>query len=279
MLRRPKVVLIAAVAGLGLILLALVPSRLNDQLKRLIGFVYLPFAGAADGTEQLARRSRALTPRTILLEEIDQLRRENRRCRLQSFQTEQALRENARLRALVQWKSRQVWNLRFARVIVEDPANWWRSIHLNVGEKQGVSLDDTVLTDQGLVGKVVSVSKNRSRVALLGAPNCQAAAVILQSKSRGTIAASTRGGIIDRQIVALEHLPNDAPLEAGLEVETSGAGDIFPEGIPIGRLIDSQSSEFDLYSRARVRLWVDLDQLNEVWVIVDERGEEREEQP
>lgn len=277
MLRRPKVVLIAAVAGLGLILLALAPSRLNDQLKRLIGFVYLPFAGAADGAERLARRSRALTPRTILLEEIDQLRRENRRCRLQSFQTEQALRENARLRALVQWKSRQAWNLRFARVIVEDPANWWRSIHLDAGEKQGVSVDDPVLTDQGLVGKVVSVSKHRSQVALLGAPNCQAAAVILQSKSRGTIAASPRGGIIDRQIVALEHLPNDAPLEAGLEVETSGAGDVFPEGIPIGRLIDSQSSEFDLYSRARVRLWVDLDRLKEVWVIVDKRSEEREE--
>ena len=277
MLRRPKVVLIAAVAGLGLILLALVPSRLNDQLKRLIGFIYLPFAGAADGAEQLARRSRALTPRMLLLEEIDQLRRENRRCRLQSFQTEQALRENARLRALVQWKARQAWNLRFARVIVEDPANWWRSIHLDIGEKQGVSMDDPVLTDQGLVGKVVSVSKNRSRVALLGDSNCQAAAVILQSKSRGTIAASPRGGIIDRQVVALEHLPNDAPLEAGLEVETSGAGDIFPEGIPIGRLIDSQSSEFDLYSRARVRLWVDLDRLKEVWVIVDERVEEREE--
>lgn len=277
MLRRPKVVLIVAVAGLGLILLALVPSRLNDQLKRLIGFVYLPFAGAADGVEQLARRTRALTPRTLLLEEIDQLRRENRRCRLQSFQTEQALRENARLRALVQWKSRQAWNLRFARVIVEDPANWWRSIHLDVGEKQGVSMDDPVLTDQGLVGKVVSVSKNRSRVALLGDSNCQAAAVILQSKSQGTIAASPRGGIIDRQVVALEHLPNDALLEAGLEVETSGAGDIFPEGIPIGRLIDSQSSEFDLYSRARVRLWVDLDRLKEVWVIVDERAEEREE--
>lgn len=277
MLRRPKVVLIAAVAGLGLILLALVPSRLNDQLKRLIGFVYLPFAGAADGAEQLARRSRALTPRTLLLEEIDQLRRENRRCRLQSFQTEQALRENARLRALVQWKSRQAWNLRFARVIVEDPANWWRSIHLDAGAKQGVSVDDPVLTDQGLVGKVVSVSKNRSLVALLGAPNCRAAAVILQSKSQGTIAASPRGGIIDRQIVALEHLPNDAPLEAGLEVETSGAGDIFPEGIPIGRLIDGQSSEFDLYSRARVRLWVDLDRLKEVWVIVDNHGEEREE--
>ena len=278
MLRRPKVVLIAAVAGLGLILLTLVPSRLNDQLKRLIGFIYLPFAGAADGAEQLAHRSRALTPRTLLLEEIDQLRRENRRCRLQSFQTEQALRENARLRALVQWKARQAWNLRFARVIVEDPANWWRSIHLDAGEKQGVSVDDPVLTDQGLVGKVVSVSKNRSLVALLGDSNCQAAAVILQSKSRGTIAASPRGGIIDRQVVALEHLPNDAPLEAGLEVETSGAGGVFPEGIPIGRLIDSQSSEFDLYSRARVRLWVDLDRLKEVWVIVDERAEEREEQ-
>ncbi len=277
MLCRPKIVLIAAVVGLGLIL-ALLPSRLNDQLKRLIGFVYLPFVGVSEGASQLAQRSRALTSRTLLLEEIDHLRHENRKHRLRAFQMDEALRENARLRALVQWKSRQVWDLRLARVIVEDPANWWRSVGLDIGAKQGVSVDDPVLTEQGLIGKVVSVSKHRSRAALLGDPQCRVAAMLVKSKDKGIIGPSPRG-VINRRIVALEHLRSDASLEPGLLVATSGESSIFPEGIPIGRLIDSQSYDFGLHSGARVRLRVDLDRLKEVWVIVNAGGSREEGQP
>ncbi|MCS1407671.1 MAG: Cell shape-determining protein MreC [Verrucomicrobia subdivision 3 bacterium] len=278
MLRRPKVVYSLIVLGLGLILV-LLPSRLNDQLKRLVGWAYLPLVGVANGVEQVGHRSSAyLTPRSQLLEEIDRLRRENRKIRLQSFQASEVFRENARLRAMVQWRARQSWDLRLARVVVEDPVNWWRSIVLDAGEKQGIGVDDPVLTDQGLVGKVIAVSGHQSRVALLGDPNCRVAAMLLESGHPGIVTPSA-DGVLNHRIVELKHLPSDAPLKPGLEVATSGAGGVFPKGIPIGHLIDSQSYDFGLYAEARVRLQVNLDRLDYIWVIVDQDEREQDGQP
>ncbi len=266
MFRRPKVALIATVVGLG-ILLALLPSRLNDQVKRLIGWSHLPIGGLADGVEQLGHRSRAyITPRSALQREIDRLREENRRVRLESFQTKAVYEENRQLRALVAWREQQPWTLRLGRVLVEDPSNWWRGLYLGVGSEQGVALNNPVLTDRGLVGKVIAVQANRCRVALLGDSNCRVAAELKGTGESGIINPSSQG-VLNRRLVNLNNLLSDSPLKPGREVVTSGSGGVFPKGIPIGRLVDSQSYEFGLYSEARVRLDVDFERLDYAWVI------------
>jgi rod shape-determining protein MreC len=268
MLRRPKVVLIMAVMGVGL-LLVLLPSRLNGQLKQAVGWFYLPFVGAADGVEEIGHQSRAyITPRTSLLSEIDRLREEIQRLKVREFQLAELHRQNAQLRKLVEWQVQQPWTLKLGKVIGDDPANWWRGVTLNIGEAEGVQVDDAVLTEQGLVGKVVSVSSGRSKVSLLGDPNCRVAAVIGDS-GYGGIVTPIGLGAINRRIVELQHLSSDANLEPGVKVSTSGSGGVFPSGIPIGRLIDSQSYDFGLFSGARVRLSADLDRLDFVWVIVE----------
>ena len=273
MLHRPKVVICIAVLGLGLTMV-LLPSRINDQLKRVVGWSFLPLMGSANGVEELGRRSRAyLTPRSILLAEIDRLRQENRRFRIWEFQWEQQRLENARLRAMVAWKTDQSWDLKLARVIIEDPTNWWRGAILDLGSKDGLAVDQAVLTEQGLVGKVVQVGPTRSKVSLVGDPNCRVAAV-LGGSQHGGIVTSSRRGAVHRRIVELQHLPSDADLEPGTEILTSGAGGVFPKGIPIARLLDSQSYEFGLYSGARVRLLADLERLDLVWVITNRAGEE-----
>jgi rod shape-determining protein MreC len=270
MFRRPKVIIVSLVVVTGLFLI-LLPSRLNDQLKWMLSWVYLPLVGVADGVEGVGHRSRAyLTPRSRLLAENDRLRRENRQLRVLQFQSQVFRRENARLRSLVEWRAQHEWNLKLARVIIEDPANWWRGVVLNIGMSEGVQVDDPVVTEEGLVGKVISVSGNRSRVALLGDANCKVAAVLGNSSQGGIVLPSAQNAV-NRQVVELKHLPSDAELEPGMEIFTSGAGGVFPRGIPIGRLIDSQTYNFGLYSGARIRLRADLDQLDLVWVIV--RGE------
>ncbi len=275
MLRQPKVVIVSVAIGAGL-LMALLPSRLNDQLKRVVGWLYLPFAGAADGVEETGRRSRAyLTPRANLLAEIERLRNDAQRLRVRELQSAQVYLENARLRELVDWKVQQPWDLKLARVVVEDPANWWRTVTLDLGEDDGVQVDDAVLSDRGLVGKVTSVVGGRSKVALLGDPNCRVAAMLADTGFGGIVTPSGQGAM-NRRIVELKHLPSEADLEPGMEVLTSGTGGVFPRGIPIGRLIDSQSYDFGLYSGARVRLRVDLDRLDQVWVIVRPESNQEE---
>ncbi len=263
-----------AVLAVGL-LMVLLPSRLNDQLKKSVGWFYLPMIGAANGVEAVGHQLRAyVTPRSSLLSEIDRLRQDNHRLRVRDFQALEVFRENRRLRQMVQWKGAQPWDLRLAKVIIDDPANWWRSVSLDIGSDDGIKVDDPVLSVQGLVGKVISVSGGRSKVALLGDPSCRVAAVLGNSGHGGIVTPSGQGAI-NRRIVELKHLPSEADLAPGAEVLTSGAGGVFPSGIPIGRLIDSQSYDFGLYSGARIRLRADLDRLDYVWVIA--RSESHEE--
>lgn len=255
--------------------MVLLPSRLNDQLKKSVGWFYLPMIGAANGVEAVGHQLRAyVTPRSSLLSEIDRLRQDNHRLRVRDFQALEVFRENRRLRQMVQWKGAQPWDLRLAKVIIDDPANWWRSVSLDIGSDDGIKVDDPVLSVQGLVGKVISVSGGRSKVALLGDPSCRVAAVLGNSGHGGIVTPSGQGAI-NRRIVELKHLPSEADLAPGAEVLTSGAGGVFPSGIPIGRLIDSQSYDFGLYSGARIRLRADLDRLDYVWVIA--RSESHEE--
>jgi rod shape-determining protein MreC len=59
----------------------------------------------------------------------------------------------------------------------------------------------------------------------------------------------------------------NSTLKAGQSVVTSGLGPIFPQGIPIGKIVDSWDVEYGLYTEARVKLTTNPGGLEEVWVL------------
>ena len=68
-------------------------------------------------------------------------------------------------------------------------------------------------------------------------------------------------------LVELTYLSGNADLKSGEGVVTSGEGEIFPPGIPIGQVVDSRAVEFGLYTEARVKLSTNLGALEQVWVL------------
>src|SRR6266699_1400220 len=83
-------------------------------------------------------------------------------------------RATARLK-LFQWEQQHRWKsrLKLAHVITRDPANWWRTVQIDLGSRDGLRTNLTVLTTEGLVGRVHSVGFTRSQVVLVGDPNCK----------------------------------------------------------------------------------------------------------
>ena len=179
------------------------------------------------------------------------------------------LRENERLRALYGWTKVSPWKVKLARVIARDPANWWRNIHIDLGQRDGLRTDLPVLTADGLVGRVAEVGEARSRVVLVGDPNCRVAALALEGRvavDNGVISGGS--SVVDPSLVELSYLSRNSGLKPGQMIVTSGLGGVFPKGIPIGHLVDFRSIEYGLYTEARVKLAVNLNQLEEVWVMV-----------
>ncbi len=265
MLRRPHYIAFGLVLLITVILLNL-PNRASARLKLGIGSVFLPLFGLTGSSQHLARKAtEAVLPRGELLRQNEALRRENQQLRLEVLRAEGLERENARLRELVGWQQVQHWKVRLARVVLREPANWWHTVQIDLGSRDGIQTNSPVLTTEGLVGRIGAVSLTRSQVVLLGDPNCKVAArVENETRDSGIIGP---GGPLDRELVELGYLSRNANLKPGQKVRTSGEGGIFPRDIPIGTIVDSQTVEYGLYTVARVKLAANLNALEEVWVM------------
>jgi rod shape-determining protein MreC len=267
MLKRPQFIALSFAILLALVLLNL-PSRATSQVKLVLSSFFLPLFGLA-GSSQRAAESAALkiTPKNVIISELEGLRRENQELKLQMAQAREILREDALLREAVNWRKTTSWNLKLARVLTRDPANWWRNVEIDIGLREGVTRNMVVMTADGLVGRVDQVSLTTSKVVLVGDPNCRVAAVV-ENKNRdhGLILPSGKT-IGDESIVELNYLSRHSTAEPGQRVVTSGLGGVFPAGIAIGHILDTNSFGFGLYLDARVKLSANLHDLEMVWII------------
>ena len=269
MLKRPHYVALSVVLFVVLVILNL-PSQTASQLKLALGGVFLPLFGLANSVHALADHAgNALTPRRALINQIEQLRRDNQQFRIREAQTADVWRENERLRQALNWQRQAPWKLRLARVVVRDPANWWRSVQIDLGQKDGIVTDLPVITPEGLVGRIDEVGSRHSRVALVGDPDCHVSAVVKDGNARDYgVIASGSSGILDSSLVDLTYVNRPTALRPGQPVLTSGLGGVFPPGIIIGHIVDTNNVGFGLYAEARVKLGASLDNLEEVWVLL-----------
>jgi rod shape-determining protein MreC len=263
MLKRPHYIALGVVVLLTLILLNL-PSHTAARLKLAISSLFLPLFGLANSSDQLANKAGdVITTRAELLKQNESLNRQNQELKLQAMQAQETARENARLRQLVGWQQTKPWKLKLGKIVLRDPANWWRTVQIDLGSRDGLRADLPVLTTDGLVGRISSVALTRSTVVLIGDINCKVAAEVVETKDTGVIGATDPW---DNSLVALGFLRN-AKLSPGQTVITSGLGGLFPAGIPLGKVVDTRSAEYGLNIEARVKLSANLSSLDEVWVL------------
>ncbi len=267
MLKKKHYLALGAVTLVVLLIFSL-PQRATCRLKLAAGSFFLPLFGLLNTAQQLpANAADAVMPRRALLKEIGDLRSENQQLHFQTMQAAATARENDQLRVLLGWQRQAPWKLKLANVVMRDPANWWRTLQIDLGSRDGVRENLPVLTPDGLVGRVSSVGLTRSQVVLLGDPNCRVSArVENQAHDMGVISAS---GPLDNSLVELTYLSGSANVKSGENVVTSGQGGIFPPGIPIGQIVDSRPVEFGLYTEARVKLSANLGGLEQVWVMLN----------
>jgi rod shape-determining protein MreC len=251
------------------------PPRVATQFKLAIGSLFLPLFGlSSTATSGAEKAGNAIVPRSELLRQNEQLRRENAELRVQMQREAEFERENERLRAMLGFQKVAPWKLRAAHVIARDPANWWRNVQIDLGKRDGLKPDMPVLIADGLIGRISEVSDTRARVVLVGDANCRVAAAVYDVITNPRVPVKVDEGVIttgasalNDNIVELGYLSRASGIKAGQLVVTSGTGGIFPRGIRIGEIIDTRQVEFGLLTVARVKLGVKMNLLDEVWVV------------
>ncbi len=203
------------------------------------------------------------------LSEIQELRQRNAELEeaLAQFQAELVgLREinsdYQRLSDLLEYTT-SVQNQEFvtADVINFDQSSLLRTIVINRGARDGIARGMPVVTRQGLVGRIVEVSANASRVLLINDPSSYVSARLQTSRAEGSVEGQLTGNL--RMI----DIPLNADVREGDLVLTSGLGGNFPADIVIGQVTSTRQFEFELNQEAEVRSLINFDTLEFVLVV------------
>jgi rod shape-determining protein MreC len=120
-----------------------------------------------------------------------------------------------------------------ALIIGRDPDNWFKTVLIDRGALAGVEKDQPVVTTEGLVGRVISVSPISSRVLLVTDERHGAGAVVAQTAENRLV------GILkgkNQSLCELNLLSEGGKLKNGEEVITSGQDQLYPKGLLIGRV-------------------------------------------
>jgi rod shape-determining protein MreC len=265
MYKRPHYIALAVVVLLTLTIVNL-PNQTKARLKLGIGSLFLPLFGLTSFAREVASHTgEAVLTRGQLQKENEQLRRENQELRLQADRVAELERENNRFRQLLQWQQRQPIKYRSARVVLREPANWWRTVQIDLGGRDGVQTNMAVLSSEGfLVGRISAVSYTRSQVVLLGDPTCKVSARVENDKSDAGIVGGA--GPLESEFVEMTMMTRTANLKPGQTVKSSGYGGLFPPDIPIGKIVDTRAADYGLSVVARVKIEANLNGLEIVWV-------------
>jgi rod shape-determining protein MreC len=243
------------------------PSRATTKLKLAISGLFVPLYGLVGSTQELVNKAGdAIVPRKQLVKELEALQKENQELRARAMQWEATTQENARLRQYFGWQKQVQWRLKLARVVGRDPANWWRTLRIDAGSRDGVVTNSPVLAADGLVGRVSEVGLTHSQVVLVGDPDCRVSVMVEGPPNEHGVIAPVSSSPLDTSLVDLTHLSRSSQLRAGQRVVTSGLGGIFPPGIVVGQIVDFRTVGYGLYNEARVKLHVKMNSLDEVFV-------------
>ena len=191
-----------------------------------------------------------------LRDELAQLKQENQFC----TELEKA---NNRLREYVGLKDRIPLKLIAAEVIAKDPSPWYQTLILNKGQSCGVDVDCPVILSAGVVGHVVAVSPEYSKVLLIIDRNFSMDALIQRTRERCMVEG------MNQHMLKLNYVLRQMDVEVGDTIISSGFDGIYPKGLPVGRVSKIVQGTSGLFKEIEMEPFVEFSKLEEVMIVLN----------
>ena len=144
-------------------------------------------------------------------------------------------------------------------------------ITINKGKKNGIKKGMGVITDQGAIGIIHSVSENYALIISL--LHKKSSIGIFLKKNMHTGILKWEG--FDYQTATINDLPIHIPLDVGDTIITNSYSNIYPEGINIGTISSFRDNNDDGFYNISVKLFEDFNKLRYVYVIHSDQAEEQ----
>lgn len=167
--------------------------------------------------------------------------------------------QNQKLKELLDYSKTQKLKGMSAPIVGRSADHWWQQITLGRGSQDGINVGSIVMGSGGLVGRIVNVTPNSSRVLLISDATSKVGAVVSRSRSMGFM----RGQGSNRAVLQFfEKVPD---VRRGDVISTSPVSQLFPPGLPLGR-VESVNLDKSPAPEAVIELTAPVSYLE--WVIV-----------
>ena len=182
-----------------------------------------------------------------------------RRLAAQNDSLHAAVAENADLRKLLAMREALGKPAIAANVVGFAPEAARKLITLDRGWRDGVQRDAVVVGGTGLVGHVVDAGPHEAHVLLVIDPTSAVPAYLQRTRSWGIVVGTS-------QHVKMKYIGQDKKVVAG-DMVVTGRGQVYPGGIPIGRVQEVDKKDSALYQSAVLETEINFDSLTHVLVL------------
>lgn len=190
------------------------------------------------------------------------LQNEVARLRLEQSELAEDAMQGHRLQALLNFQQHYVNSTVAAQVIGSSGTDQSRVLYIDKGSKDGLKIDQAVITPDGIVGKLREVLPHTSQVLVIN-DQTSGAGVLLASTRIRAILRGTQGGRI-----VINNLTPDSRIKPGEQVLTSGGDQVYPRGLPVGTIETiAPDPDHQPYTTIQVKPATNLFQLEEVLII------------
>ena len=237
----------------------------SPALSKVQGLIVSMTAPGLEGLEYVGRKAKYLWEGYFYLvgarRQNAELQRQLEEYRQREVSFQEAQQALTRLEGLLDLKRQVALPVIGARIIAYDPTLWSRSAIINQGKAQGVKDGLPVLAPEGIVGRIVGVYPEYSKVMLIVDRKSSADAMVQRTRVRGMLKG--KGG----NRCALEFVPKSADVQVGDLVLASGLVGLYPKGLVLGKVTAANKKNPGVFQEIEVTPSVDLSTLEEVLVV------------
>ena len=272
---KPLIIMLIAILLLGILAFVTSADRSVSWIESTLGSVIQPVQSfAAKASNGIISFVQKVFKTSDADKELEQLQ-------VRMAQLEQAADENAKLKAenerlkkLLNYVE-TLENYEYVTAVVTGNSQgvWFETFTINAGRNKGIEKDMPVVCAEGLVGRVIEVGANWSKVTAIIDPSSEVSVMVERTRDIGVVRGSF-SATSDNQL-ELYFLPSGFDLVPGDRIVTSGMSSIFPKTITVGTVSEvTRRSAEGSQSNAIIEPAVDFGHLEEVLVLVPKAAEE-----
>ncbi|MCF8055373.1 MAG: rod shape-determining protein MreC [Desulfocapsa sp.] len=172
----------------------------------------------------------------------------------------EAYARNRYLEAELEFKKRETFPALMARVVGRDPSFWFQTLIVDRGKNDGVVRGMVARNSRGVVGQVLQVSNNYSKILLANAPSSAIDAIVQKNRVRGILKGAGEKGYV------LQYVLKNADVSEGDKIVTAGIGGVFPSGITLGTVTRVHAQRRGMFLEIEVQPAVDFSRMESLFI-------------